>query len=288
MPNGSKNWVWTLNNQTQTETALLQDYDALKTHVSYIVIGTEVGEEGTPHLQGFVQFFSKKTMQQVKLCLQVNRMHLEVMKGSAIQASDYCKKDGNFLEFGELTKKGQRKDLEDLKKSIDSGSAYESLWDNNFSTMVQYRKGIQEYIDLKRSKVMRPVPRVLVFWGTTGTGKTRRAWAINPQSTWVYPGKGWFDGYNGQSVAIFDEFDGDDIKFALWKQLVDRYPLRVPIKGGYVAWAPEYVIFTSNIGPRFWWREERLPMGNTEQFDRRVERVVEMNQEWDPESDPLA
>lgn len=210
------------------------------------------------------------------------------MKGSLEQAITYCKKDGDFYERGTYTKKGQRSDLLEIKKKIDSGTSYDQLWEEDFSVMLQYRKGFQEYMNLKSSRTPREQPRVFVFWGSTGTGKTRRAWAINQESTWVYPGKGWFDGYTGQEVAIFDEFDGSDIKFSFWKQLVDRYRVAVPIKGGFSNWCPKFVIFTSNLEPGNWWRDEQLPMGSTDQFSRRVERVELMNTEWTPEvSEPL-
>lgn len=290
MPSGCKNWCWTLNNYSQTTyDHLVQLGESCRDQetISYIVFGKEVGEQGTPHLQGFVQFCSRVTLKKVKSILQDNTIHLEQMKGTAEQAADYCKKDKDFREFGEITKKGQRKDLDLIKKEIDSGASYATLWDNHFSTMVQYRKGFQEYLFLKRSKQARDPPRVLVFYGVTGTGKTRRAWAINPNSTWVYPGKGWFDGYNGEDVAIFDEFDGEDIQFAFWKQLVDRYPINVPIKGGYVPWCPKVIVFTSNLPTDLWWRNERLPDGHRAQFARRVERTVEMNVAWNPEEDPL-
>lgn len=287
MVNGSKNWCFTWNNYTSMNVASLQSLEGV---VQYMVFGYEIGESGTPHLQGFMQLKSRKTFQQVKGILG-NQPHIEMKSrnSTAKQAADYCKKDGNFVEFGELIGQGRRTDLEKIKEQIDSGATMESLWDSNFSLMLQYRKGFAEYIDLRSSKLVREPPRVFVFYGTTGTGKTRRAHACIPESTWVYPGKGWFDGYHGQRVAIFDEFDGSCVTFAFWKQLVDRYNIRVPIKGGYVSWRPEIIIFTSNIPPTGWWRDERerLPLGHREQFDRRVERVVEMNEPWDPNTDPL-
>lgn len=217
-------------------------------------------------------------MVAVKSCLQVDRLHLEQMKGTAQEASAYCKKDGQYFEYGVLVGKGRRRDLEKIKEEIDAGANLEDLWDSNFSTMLQYRKGFEAYIDLKRSKLHREPPRVIIYFGATGTGKTRRAWEVDPGSTWVYPGKGWFDGYQGQKVAIFDEFDGSDINFAWWKQLVDRYPVRVPVKGGFTPWYPNTIIFTSNLNPDLWWGLERLPMGWRDQFNRRVTEKVEMNE----------
>ena len=58
----------------------------------YIVFGKEVGENGTPHLQGYIEFASKKTMKGLK---KLNdRAHWEVKydDSNPKEASDYCKK----------------------------------------------------------------------------------------------------------------------------------------------------------------------------------------------------
>lgn len=254
----------------------------------YYVIGKEVGQGGTPHLQGYVQFSSKRRFGGVKTAMKNDRLHLEMQssRSTALQASDYCKKDNDFVEKGSLVTKGKRTDLMEIKRKIDEGASYVDLWENDFATMCTYRKAFQEYIHLKRSAITRSVPKVFVFYGPTGTGKTRRAFEFCPESTWVYPGKGWFDGYAGQKVAIFDEFDGSDVDFALWKRLCDRYPMSVPVKGGYTPWYPDIIIFTSNVEPQAWWHvgvdRVILPQGATEQRDRRVSAYVHMDVNYEP------
>lgn len=49
-----KNWCFTINNWTEEEFQLLQDIE-----VQYLVVGKEVGENLTPHLQGYVQLKKK-------------------------------------------------------------------------------------------------------------------------------------------------------------------------------------------------------------------------------------
>lgn len=287
----SKNWCLTLNNYTEQEmSTLLSELDVLleEKKLHYYVIGKEVGAGGTPHLQGYVQFCSKKRLGGVKSSLKNERMHLEPQstRSTPLQAADYCKKENEFFEKGELMSKGKRTDLKEIKDKIDNGASYVDLWDHDFSTMCIYRKAFMEYISLKRSAITRPVPKVFVFYGPTGTGKTRRAFEFCPESTWVYPGKGWFDGYAGHKVAIFDEFDGSDIDFALWKRLCDRYPMSVPVKGGYTPWYPEIIVFTSNVEPRAWWHvgvdRVILPHGAEEQRNRRVSFYAHMTEEYVP------
>lgn len=83
----AKNWVFTINNYVDNDIEKLEtmfDHD----HFSYIVFGKEVGEQGTPHLQGYVQLKKKMRLNQVKKLIS-SRAHLQVSRGSPDQASRY-------------------------------------------------------------------------------------------------------------------------------------------------------------------------------------------------------
>lgn len=85
-------WVFTVNNYTEKEINDLFYND--KTH--YICFGGEVGENGTPHLQGYLAF---KNKQALSACKKLNsRAHWEVKRGTVQQAIDYCKK-GKFISI---------------------------------------------------------------------------------------------------------------------------------------------------------------------------------------------
>ena len=100
----ARNWCFTINNPTR-EPRFNED------KMVYLVFGRETGEEfSTPHLQGFVQLISKMRLSAVKNLLG-GEAHLEVARGTATQAADYCKKDGDYEEHGSirLTANEQRK-----------------------------------------------------------------------------------------------------------------------------------------------------------------------------------
>lgn len=121
----SKRWVFTLNNYTADEestiaTALSGD------GVVFGIYGKEVGQSGTPHLQGFVIFSGNRRLPSVKSLLG-NRIHAERARGTSQQARDYCRKDGDFNEYGTFPESsGSRSDLDALlewgdKFTVDNG-----------------------------------------------------------------------------------------------------------------------------------------------------------------------
>jgi len=63
----------------------------------YWIIGREVGDSGTPHLQGYVSLRKRRTFIYVRNKLS-NRCHVESSRGTARQNREYCSKGGNFIE----------------------------------------------------------------------------------------------------------------------------------------------------------------------------------------------
>lgn len=87
-----RRWTFTLNNPGEEEESLLQGlYPGLLT---YIIYGHEQGEQGTPHLQGYLETKSKIGLQPLKSKMGLNRIHLEQSRGSAQSNRDYCTKEG--------------------------------------------------------------------------------------------------------------------------------------------------------------------------------------------------
>lgn len=60
------------------------------------VFGYEVGEAGTPHLQGYINLKTKKTLVCLKKHIDIDAIHYETCKGSQKQNEDYCCKDGKW------------------------------------------------------------------------------------------------------------------------------------------------------------------------------------------------
>lgn len=248
----AKHWVFTLNNYTNEELTLLRTL--VPTQASYVCFGLEVGENETPHVQGYLSLERRLRLQQVRHL--VPRAHFEVRRGSHRQAKEYCEKDGVFEEFGlEPVEPGSRTDLTSLQNDLRAGKRLRDIADEHFATFLRYPRGIIFY----RNVVVSPrdwVCSVVVYCGRTGAGKTRAVYQNlpSPEVLYVHPGGCWFDGYDGHEIVLFDDFGGAEFKLSYLLKLLDRYRMQVPIKGGFVNWAPHEIYITSNLHPNEWYR----------------------------------
>jgi len=113
-----KSWCYTLNNYTEEIVARIE---GLRDGIEYHVFGKEVGETGTPHLQGFIKFLCRKRAMWVKNYIGSNP-HVEYAK-FPVNAIAYCKKDGDVFEFGTFIGAGKRSDIDDYKAFIETAKA---------------------------------------------------------------------------------------------------------------------------------------------------------------------
>jgi len=110
------NFVFTLNNYT-----IEDELDLLCTGlpVTYIIYGYEKAPTtGTPHLQGYCELNHRMRIATIKkLGCGFEKMKILNRKGSQKQAIDYCKKDGDWIKFGDPKKlrPGQRRDLDEVR-----------------------------------------------------------------------------------------------------------------------------------------------------------------------------
>lgn len=116
--------MFTLNNYTPEDVVRLSGLLDEESQVKYLIFGKEVAPEtGTPHLQGFVIFGRPFRFRRVKALIS-DRAYVANARGTSEQCRDYCKKEGDFEEFGEFPdKQGKRSDLDDVLQWSDEFTA---------------------------------------------------------------------------------------------------------------------------------------------------------------------
>lgn len=243
---------------------------------SYMVVGREVGDSGTPHLQGYVEFKNPAKASTLKRSFPA--IHFEKRMGTCGQAADYCKKeDTEAYEEGKISSQGQRSDLTAVAKAIvDEGASFRDIA-AEFPSNNAHRTALTLLTYYERPRKFKPE----VFWlyGAAGVGKSRMAQEIahtlTGDMTDVYTiteTAKWWDGYDNHKVVILDEISSD---FCSWKRiltLLDRYECRVEVKGGYRQLRSRYMIVTSSYAPQECWDTQE----DTNQLMRRIDVIAEI------------
>lgn len=147
-------YCFTLNNWVADDRTRLVTEDS---NVRYIVFGEEVGDSGTPHLQGYLQLHNEERMALLNPRLFGNRAHLQLARGTAEQNKRYCTKDAtNIYERGTPRGgKGSRTDLDLVHDAIKAGKSYDEVSTEYFSTVSRCDRFVrQKIMDRDRTAAM--------------------------------------------------------------------------------------------------------------------------------------
>lgn len=243
---------------------------------AFLTYGKETGENGTPHLQGYVEFDEPLRFNSVKN--MIPRAHLEGRRGTAEEAAQYCwKDDPSPYKRGKLSseRQGKRTDLLRVSLMVENGSGIKDIAKAYPKEIIKYHRGISYLINiLKEPEEYRRV-KVIVHYGRTGLGKTRRAVKLARKLGGAYrPNLGtklWWDYYHGQPCVLFDDFDGSYCKYRVLLRLLDGYPEPLDGKVSATSLAEYTVVFiTSNLPPREWYSH-----CDYEPLDRRLTEIWE-------------
>lgn len=208
-----------------------------------------------------------------------NHAHWEIRRGSADEARVYCMKADTRLEgpweYGEASKgQGQRRDLEEATHTALTTRSIRAVAQQHPSSFVKYHNGFQSLLFHTTTARTEP-PRVLLYYGVTGSGKTRQAYADYGDALYrKAPDTVWFDGYCGQKTLLLDDFAGAASKMSLsyLLQLLDRYPIDVQVKGSYASLQATKIIITSNLHPRLWYDYSKRE-GQYQALIRRIHEI---------------
>lgn len=284
---------WTLNREEPPVISTeLTIRGTLQPTVDYYVYQKELAPTTFHvHWQGYLELNRQLTMTTIKQeVFHDDTVHIEKRRGTQKQAVDYCKDprkrapdaDG-FVEWGRPKLQGTQVGFQGVMDALKAGTTLHEI-NTQFPHIVASCQawllrtvaGFQE----DEARKFRLSLRTYVFWGPTGTGKSRRVYHMhNANDIYVVteprPGaQMWFDGYIGQPVILLDDFYGSGISLEMMLRLLDIYPLQLQVKGGstWALWTTVYI--TSNLEPKWWWVGQNHAESKWEALFRRLHYVV--------------
>lgn len=242
-----RNFVFTLNNPDGPIT-WWED-------VRYAIYQRERGANGTEHFQGYVELSKAVRFNAIKA--KIPRAHIEQRRGSRDQAREYCKKlDSRVsepIEYGnwEAGGSGARNDLASAIDLIKSGGTFRDLAEQSPEVFVKYYRGLQQLRYTTQPERSWSCALYIII-GPPGCGKSKLCRASFPNAYWKPPTCKWWDGYDGHSDVIIDDFYGG-LQWSVLLNVCDRYPCAVETKGGMVNMLARRVAITSNACYKTWY-----------------------------------
>lgn len=255
-----RRFVFTWNNPTEEVEKIFEKM--LDGRACYVVYSHEVGEQGTPHLQGY---FETATPRMYGAMLKwYHGWHLEpayLRKGGNFR---YVSKTGaDLVEYGvamddlkvekqaEGAKVGGKKEKEkwdEIRLLLQSGQAHvvEVAYPSEY-----YRYRLRQF---EKGKVVPPC-KGTNYWnyGIAGTGKSSAAMVYAKTKGWrVYRKLPtiWWDNYDGEEVVLIDEFSKESGHLLNYlKRWTEKAAFSAEIKGGTIQIRPKVFFITSNSRP---------------------------------------
>lgn len=166
----ARNYCFTLNNYTSEE---LESIALNK--FRYLVYGKEVGESGTPHLQGYLEVAKPMTFMAIKAeCPGLVRASFHRRRGTREQAKNYCLKgeqsheewdelhetgpnwgaNAQITEYGSWKAGGQgaRNDWNTILEDIENASSLYAFAKEQPEIAIKYTTGVQRIMEAKKDE----------------------------------------------------------------------------------------------------------------------------------------
>jgi len=257
-----RNYCFTINNWKEEDLVTLKGIKS-----EYYIFGIEVGEKGTPHLQGYIELGSPKRLTTLAKEFD-GRAHLEPRKGTQEQAIVYCKKEGQYTEFGKPKEQGSRKDLDQVRQMA----------------LAEGMRGVTSICNMQQINVAQKFltyneeprcwkPEVIWIWGLTGSGKSRYARELCNEDVYTKSsGHKWWDGYDAHECCIIDDFRDSWWPLTEMLRLLDRYECLIEVKGGFRQFRSKKIIVTSIYSPKEVYLKASEDLN---QLERRIDKVIQ-------------
>ncbi len=263
--------------------------------IKYLICQYEHGELNTPHVQGFVWFIVPRRLSEVRrllLCDDGRGARWVPANGTVTHNYDYCtKEEGRILGPWEV---GQRpgnnnghvihRKYELLQEDLDDGMKMKEVSVNHFEMYLKHAQSIQRY------RLQKLAPRdfksmVVFMYGPRNSGKTYYVTQID-KDYWRKPLGPWFDYYDGQVTALYDDFLSTSYgKIQGHLQAFDKYKYIGKVHFGYCQFRPEVIYVTSNLQPHELFPQLQINQSElVKAFWNRVDMMMKFEERDDYES----
>lgn len=242
MVSRARAFVFTFNNYTPADEDRLRLIDC-----KYLIYGRErAPTTGTQHLQGYIRYANPRSVVSVR---RVLGCHVEVARGLPSQCIQYCKKDGDVHEQGEVpadpaeSGEGELERWKQAWQSAKEGKIEEVPADIRvrcYCTLKRIHRDFQQAVGLLAS------PCGVWIHGEAGSGKTMSVFTLYP-SLYTKGASKWWDGYDQHDVVLLDDIDPEQRAWIgrFLKIWADRYPFVAESKGQSLQIRPKKFVVTS-------------------------------------------
>lgn len=283
-------WLFTWNNYPAWCKDKQQVRDRWGTFCQAVVLGFEKAPStGTLHIQGYLQLQKKTTFKGLKKLLIArlengHQVSFRKARGTTLENLNYCKKDGDYIEFGQWPNDAK----EEPKRVRTAATDWDAIWDSAKRgklddipavARIRHYKTLKEVgaDHAEKPEDLADLPGLWIY-GRAGYGKSWKARHDYGGPVYTKDFSKWWNGYDKQPVVILDDVSpahardlADNLK--IWG---DKYPFNAETKGGFTGWIrPSTFIVTSQYRPAEVFRDQRT----LDAIQRRF-RLVELSQPW--------
>jgi len=203
----ARRWCFTVNNPSFVATEL-----PAFSHERFVAWQLEKGNEGTPHIQGYMESLKKSTLRQVKEWLPT--AHFEQARGTHAQCVAYVSKEetreeGPFSRGKPNTEdQGKRMDLDNFKEAIKSGKSKFEIMEEFTEVMAKYPRFYGEFLDAwadeKCVRLSRQLEGIFDLVGLGAQESTHKPSASPRSRAWTAPSRPSSSGRDPSSTSSRD------------------------------------------------------------------------------------
>lgn len=281
----ARHWCFTLNNPT-----FPADQLPVLADERYVIWQLEVGANGTPHLQGYVEFSRPKRLGALRAALP--RAHWGARRASREAARDYCQKE-DTREEGPWERgdwgaggQGKRSDLADACEVL-KRQGLKAVAQQHPTAFVKFSRGLKQLEEILREEprdedfqprfwqqclldhlLGEPDDRT-IFWVTDlagGRGKSRLArYLLSECNATQLEGRvaDMAFAYNREPIVIFDitraQAEASDHLYTFAEKLKNGVVTSTKYESGIKRFKPPHVVFFANVPPPVGkWTADRL------------------------------